>query len=446
MTRRRGLSLTEVLVALFIMALGAIAILTMFPLGALQMGQALKDDRTAQAAGQADGYMRWYWKHYIIDGAGSGINEPFVQAMQDPNSNVSPITNQQPYPSSPLIPLLTTPGPDPVNPTWIRPDAESGPSYPVAVDPMGWFARSGKQDQWWVGLDGSLVPAFFGKLARRSFSPNPTPLRSPPYPLNQPPLPSVMLSPAQAQRTCSLLDGLTYAPDGTAADANGQSTAVSGNPPQRELRYNWLWVLQRVHNNDPNTATMTIVVFDKRAHLYVPQPPSHPERVYAAVAGTTSVGSTSVQFPTALPVLKGGWIADVSTTTFTYQDPQPPNPMGQPTPPIPRTIPAVRNCNFYRVVSITDDTPAGGTFKVELQVPLKADSKTLWTPPATFGQFPVTLNPNLDYPPPPVQSVPVLSVPGPENQTYGSGSRTFLVLTGVSEVFERANLNQDTAP
>src|SRR5437764_12521596 len=65
--RRPGLSLTEVLVALFVMALGTIAILTMFPLGMLQMGQALKDDRTSQAASSADGYMRWYWKTYVVE-------------------------------------------------------------------------------------------------------------------------------------------------------------------------------------------------------------------------------------------------------------------------------------------------------------------------------------------------------------------------------------------
>ena len=40
MTRRRGMSLIEVLVALFIMGLGVIAILTMFPLGAYQMAVA----------------------------------------------------------------------------------------------------------------------------------------------------------------------------------------------------------------------------------------------------------------------------------------------------------------------------------------------------------------------------------------------------------------------
>src|SRR5579871_5109208 len=110
MTRRPGLSLVEVLVALFIVALGSIAILTLFPLGALQMGQALKDDRTAQAAGQADGYMRWYWKSYVVDDTQAnyplratsqsadalppGVLEPLIWAMEDPNddSSLDPFT------------------------------------------------------------------------------------------------------------------------------------------------------------------------------------------------------------------------------------------------------------------------------------------------------------------------------------------------------------------
>ena len=50
MTRRPGLTMTEVLVALFVMALGTIAILTMFPLGMLQMGQALKDEQELNQA------------------------------------------------------------------------------------------------------------------------------------------------------------------------------------------------------------------------------------------------------------------------------------------------------------------------------------------------------------------------------------------------------------
>src|SRR5260370_23618880 len=54
MKARGGITLIETLVAIFIMAIGLLALLTLFPLGALSMAQAIKDDRVAQGAQQAD--------------------------------------------------------------------------------------------------------------------------------------------------------------------------------------------------------------------------------------------------------------------------------------------------------------------------------------------------------------------------------------------------------
>jgi hypothetical protein len=44
----------EVLIAIFIMAIGMLALLALFPVGAVSMAQALKDDRCASAAAQAE--------------------------------------------------------------------------------------------------------------------------------------------------------------------------------------------------------------------------------------------------------------------------------------------------------------------------------------------------------------------------------------------------------
>lgn len=90
--RRSGVTLTEVLIAMFIMAVGMIALLTLFPLGAMQVGQALRDDRCAQAALQADGYMRTYWRHQVAAELGDKRlpREPFFWAMDDPNLWVVP--------------------------------------------------------------------------------------------------------------------------------------------------------------------------------------------------------------------------------------------------------------------------------------------------------------------------------------------------------------------
>src|SRR5947209_15103932 len=50
---RRGVTLLEVLTAIFIMGIGLLALLTLFPLGALSMARAVRDDRAAAAGANA---------------------------------------------------------------------------------------------------------------------------------------------------------------------------------------------------------------------------------------------------------------------------------------------------------------------------------------------------------------------------------------------------------
>lgn len=334
-TSRPGLSLTEVLAALFIMALGTIAILTMFPFGALQMGQALKDDRCAQAAAAADYYMKWYWKTNVaepdIDNPALPRfgSEPFFTALDDPNANtfaaprVAPIT-------------ATTPG----------------PSYPVFVDPMGfvapWSAQNAAAQTFWVGNQST---------PRRSLTD----------------ILRVMGPPANAtnypQRVCSLRDGFGY--------AEGGFPNAPNNVVECELRYNWLWVVQRPNNANRYTANQTVVVFDKRAFQFAPQ---NAEAAFVPVVNNNAglVGATSVSFPanTQLGVVKGGWIADVTVNATA----------------------GVRNAAFYRVVTVTDN---GTSVDVELQTPI-----------ADLGAVgPLTAN-----------------------------QRTFIVPAGVAEVFVRPSL------
>ena len=47
LNERAGVTLIEVLVAIFIMGIGLLALLTLFPLGALRMAKAIQDDRAA---------------------------------------------------------------------------------------------------------------------------------------------------------------------------------------------------------------------------------------------------------------------------------------------------------------------------------------------------------------------------------------------------------------
>jgi prepilin-type N-terminal cleavage/methylation domain-containing protein len=293
MRRRPGLTLTEVLVTLAILSFGVLAILTLFPLAASQMAIAVREDRTAQAANAADGYLRAYWKSEVVDKvkAGQTVTEPFYEALDNPNDSV-PLANQKL-----VLPFSL--------------GVES--SNPVFVDPMGFAARSGGERYWMGDNAGTGAP-------RRSLS--------------------KIGSQLQAFRTCSLMDGLGY-------DENGHPT------PDRELRYNWMWVLQRPNNSEKLKANMTVLVFDRRAHMYAPAgAEGWFQTLGVTVAGATTV-TLSFNAGVSPDVPPGTWIADVTQLSVTL-------------PPA-----KVRNANFYQVVS---SKPNGLSVDVELNLPLKVDA------------------------------------------------------------------------
>lgn len=250
---RSGITMTEVLVTLFVMALGAIAILTLFPLGMLQITQALKDDRTAQSASAADGFMRWYWKTYVVEGPtfDGNLTSSSGSAFDSPGGSL---------------------------PTLTAANGEEA-SHPVAVDPIGWNVRSAS--------DPSRDLVAGGVMARRNLA-----------------APSLMPL-SQSIRTCTMLDGLTY-------DINGLPDTSSG-AVVRDTRYNWLWVLQRPQLKNPNIVTMDIVVFDKRGiypsleNVFASLPP-------LATPITLTPGKTSLQLPFNSGVQKGMWIMDATNS------------------------------------------------------------------------------------------------------------------------------------
>ncbi|MDB5313844.1 MAG: hypothetical protein JWO38_8046 [Gemmataceae bacterium] len=280
MTRRPGLTMTEVLVSLFVMALGTIAILTMFPLGMLNMGQALKDDRTSQAASSADGYLRWYWKTFVVE------SNPTSDTFLSPGANCA-FDN----PGGGL-PALTA-----ANATEA--------SYPVVVDPIGAWARGSGASVSWIG--SSTVPR-----------------------VNL----SQITSSGQALRTCTQLDGFTY-------DQNGLPD-LTGGSVQRDMRYNWLWVLQRPVDRNTTTVTMTVVVFDRRAPLYVPP---NAEATIPGVAMTPGTTSFSLSALNGAVIQKGTWVMDATVSG------------------------TIRHAKFYRVVSATQNASNG--LDVELESPIQ---------------------------------------------------------------------------
>src|SRR5262245_7466250 len=93
--RRPGITLLEVLTAIFIMGIGMLAILTLFPLGALSMARAVRDDRGATIAANAAALARAF----------DLASDPNVQAAL----NATPTGFLAPQPTTPSYPVLVDP-------------------------------------------------------------------------------------------------------------------------------------------------------------------------------------------------------------------------------------------------------------------------------------------------------------------------------------------------
>jgi type II secretory pathway pseudopilin PulG len=207
MRRRPGITLLEVLVAIFIMAIGLLALLVLFPLGALSMADALKNDRTAAAAAAA-----------------TELAETF-DVRHDPNLKPAP-------------PQSIFEKPTFVN--WkqaLQPTNPDGPGYPVLVDP----AYSQFADN--VGEYPPGAPTVTPGVPR---------IR----PSYVPPMPPAAFNYATT-RWFTLLDDMSFNPDGT-------PLLGSANNIQRGDRFTWAYLLRRPRSASDAVVDLTVVVFSSR--------------------------------------------------------------------------------------------------------------------------------------------------------------------------------------
>lgn len=293
--RRQGLGLLEVIVAMFVMALGMISLLTLFPLGAIQMGHALRNARAAETAMQADTLMRLWWQAEVVERPGNE-DLPFA-AMDDPR-NTFDTTN-------PLVALAAT---------------EVGPSYPVCVDPLGWQSRNGLAVRQWRLAGQAPDNGVFPRRSIRTI-------------LSQP----LAAQPALSFRAASMMDDITFNPTGT------PDTGASGIGAQvvRQGRYNWAAVIQRPVNANRYVADLKILVFDGRPPGIAPLDAEKIGVPTAPLAAGTSqlvlnVGAAPPEYLRA-----GSWIMD-----------------GTLTPPVGPAA-GVRNAVWYRVQTIDKESLPG---------------------------------------------------------------------------------------
>jgi Prokaryotic N-terminal methylation motif len=317
--RRRGVTLMEVLIATGILAIGIIATLALFPIGAVSMARAINQSRSSDHGANSDAVFRLYWKKAWLDPNGGGLRQLDTVILPGP----PPITVLGARDIEPMMIWLDSAGNPPVR--IISPQA-SQPSFPVLVDPIGVRTQSGLSSQVVGGVPAvNFPPALY-----------PLPTRA-------------TLSAAQADslprstiRLTTLLDDMSYL-DAEPSAATGQI--------DRGGRYNVSWLIQRPKNNVPHEVHLTVLVFAGRA------PTDTPSNEYVVpVSVTTGVKEILVNYQAAgydrPPIRKGGWIAHSYMTV----------PRGAGAVPITMM-------SFYRVAGVNDDT--AGVMGVELETPIK---------------------------------------------------------------------------
>jgi len=338
-----GISLVEVLVAILITSIGLLALLTLFPLGALEMVQAVQADRTGHIKRNAGATANtWDIRH----------DQLVTNAMLNPNNMTA-----NPYIPNPGVgfigpPALTarqagagTPQLTPSNPL-----SANAPSYPVLVDPNGYWANNlAGNPAWqdWVagGPANSTDPTLV--LPRRVSC----------EPLNpNSPTPSGLTMATdqlgrrqQLLRWTTLLDDMNFPRDVPYAGRPCPPNSINASVVDRTPRYSWAYMCQMPKATvTAPPVYVSVIVYAGRAL----EQSASGETAYKATynfgndPNVVQLRWNSAQDPPDVTV--GGWIFDATMTS----------------PP--------RISYFYRVVSINPDPQNPNTaLLVELQPPYR---------------------------------------------------------------------------
>jgi len=366
--QRAGFSLTEVMVATFVMAMGIICLLTLFPVGAVQMGRALRDDRAQTMCALADGPTTF----------GLPVNEDYFLGLD--RAGFNPIEHfgigQPGYEGFRYVSPLS-----------------ARPSFPVLYDPIGMGSyyvpipdmlpldsQNNKRDT--IAMKGD-----FPRRASRIYYPD---LNNSIPPPRLPTLFSNSYRLNWAIAHWTMPDDLTFGTNAFPANADG-NLPVIGQPIIRQGRFNSAVVIQRTENAKRITADIKILVFDRRAPGVNS---TSNEKVVSSATGPTKLTNPPTTLPDPDPLVDGelspakiasgltqltftgtgfgfrfgSWLMDGSIADLNRQaDGSPPTPasIANPRPP------QIRTANFYRIISVNEDAPTNTT-TVDIETPWKA--------------------------------------------------------------------------
>lgn len=343
MRHRSGATLVEVLVAIFVTAIGLLALLALFPLGALTMAQAIKDDRTATAAANA------------------------AAAAEAHIVRQSPWVTDSPPAPDPFINPAIPGSPISIN---LRNAHSDLPGFPVYVDPIGFQAYTGLTGLqgppwgWLGGLIGvprrSLRFIHWGTDALGNAYQRPAAERS-----------------RLTTSWFTLGDDMNFLHDKTSAEFPYLGLPCQPNGAvQREGKYSWAYLLKRPRAAESKVVEVTVVVYSSRAGFVSDSTgpilplgetayatPQRPTNQSAASLYSNREGKTvlTVSWTTSQErpqVRKGGWVLDASMEG-----------VGSP------VLNNWAHGYFYRVVGLTDN--GDNTMDLELQTPLRLDVDTI---------------------------------------------------------------------
>ena len=352
MNRRAGMTLVEVLVAIFVMGIGLIAILALMPIGILRIAASIRDSKSVSCAINGSSIAE-------INGV---ANDPDVVSDNYLPYGVAAVPDLfvNPYPTNAVgVPQL--PNADPF-------DA----SYPVMADPIGFFAASGVGQHWVGSAPGYLRrrPVWFA----RNGAAKPLDLQ-----LN-------------IWRNFTLWDDANFdSGDPLSGAKPGTPTIYAPTVPPtiaRDTRFSWAYVFRRPQTADRSVVDCSIVVFDQRP-LGLTGSLTLAETVYTntfydPVKNTILIPYAVGSAPAVRP---GNWIMDVTL----YQ----PNPAAPPqyTQLAPGAKSGSAHAYFYRVVA-ADDVSVGGQLytRYEVQQPIRGFTNNAGTPIFTPGLDPTTGN------------------------------------------------------
>jgi hypothetical protein len=307
-----------------------LAILALFPIGAVSMARAINQNRAADHASNSDAVLRYYWKNAWIDRQyGGGVRNSTLEAYAASGEEM-------------LVLLERRPGYNLANSPDILATSQQ-PSFVVVVDPIGYQTQQS-----------------FGPANRLNIGGQPTlPARS-----------TLFAAEADVAKPYRTRARLTTLLDDMSWDKNGEPANLTGQL-ERGGRYNVAWVIQRPRNSTPHEVKVTVLVYAGRS------PTDTPSSETTFAAHTLNYDPNAEPKPNTINVplggqstpnvRKGGW---VGFSLNCWPHPHPPQvPAGVQYPTL----------DFYRVSAVTEDPGNGGQIILEFEQPLRSYDVTTLT-------------------------------------------------------------------